>query len=273
VSIKGLIKYKIDNIVNYNGDINSLGGIQDYHMIHEALKSYVNGKTDFKERIVGKNEFEIRTEEGRGRFYRGIKSSVMTFNNEIHKDLYTSFFEQLDESLPYNFLIFWLLIQNNLLFRKLSEEVFLKFYFNGKISITSEDVFAYLKHLQETDKVFGEINWTKKTMEPIASKYLTILRKLDLLDGKQKKLFKHILISDSILVIYLFIWKACYPEESNLLKSNFLIFSFITKDQLVDRIKKIAQKGWFEMTYTGTNLNIEPTINNNQLAHVLFGRP
>lgn len=259
--------------MKYNTDINSFGGIQDYHMIHEAIRSFLNDEQDFKERIVEKNEFAIRTEQGRGRFYRGVRSSAMTFVNENHKNLYHSFFHQLDDSLPYNFLIFWLLAQNNLLFRTISEEVFLKFYFNGKVSITGDDVFAFLKHLQEEDETFGELNWTKKTMEPIASKYLTILKKLDLLEGTQKKLIKHIQVSDTTLAIFIYILKACYPETSNILTSKFLPFSFLTQERFVEKVKKIAQKGWFEMTYTGTNLNIEPIIKYNQLSHALFGRP
>jgi hypothetical protein len=258
--------------LKYNGDINSLGGIQDYHMIYEALRSYLSGELDFKKRLVEENEFAIRTAEGRGRFYRGIKSSVLKFKNDDHQDLYYSFFHQLADGLPYNFLMFWLLAQNNLLFHKLSQEVYLKFYFNGKVSITSDDVFAYLKHLQQTDEVFGKLNWTKKTMEPIASKYLTILRKLDLLEGTQKKLIKHIQLTDTDLVIYLYILKACYPQTSNILTSEFLHFSFMTPKGLNERVKKIAQKGWFEMTYTGMNLNIEPTISYNQLSNAIFGR-
>ena len=108
---------------------------------------------------------------------------------------------------------------------------------------------------------------------PIASKYLTILRKLDLLDGKQKKLLKHVQVSDKALVIYLYIMKSCYPELSNILKSDFLIFSFLTPQRFSEQVKKTAQKGWFEMTYNGSNLNIETTINYNQLTYVLFGRP
>jgi hypothetical protein len=259
--------------LKYNGDINAFGGIQDYHMIHEALKSYLNDEQDFKERMVKKNEFSIRTEAARGRFYRGIKSSILTFKNEDHKSLYHSFFNQLDDNLPYNFLIFWLLCQNNLLFQKLSNEVYLKFYFNGKISITGDDVFAYLQHLQETDKVFGELKWATQNTKTLASKYLTILRKLDLVEGRQKKQLKHIQISDTTLTIYLFVLKACYPETSNILTSKFLPFSFLTQERFVEKVKKTAQKGWFEMTYTGTNLNIEPIIKYNQLSHALFGRP
>ena len=259
--------------MNYNGDINSLGGIQDFHLIYEALRSYFQGDDDFKERLVEKNEFAIRTAQGRGRFYRGIKSSVLKFKNEEHHDLYQSFFQQLNEDVPYNLLLFWLLCQNNVLFEKLTREVYLKYYFNGKVSITGDEVFAYLLHLQETEKSFGDLKWTRKTMIPIASKYLTILRKLDLLDGKQKKQLKHVHVSDKALVIYLYIMKSCFPELSNILKSDFLIFSFLTPQRFSEQIKKTAQKGWFEMTYNGTNLNIDTTINYNQLAYVLFGRP
>jgi hypothetical protein len=78
--------------LKYNGDLNLIGGIQDYHMIHEAIRSYVNGEDDFRERIVDRNEYHIRTSQARGRFYRGIKSSIMTFKNDDHKDLYQSFF-------------------------------------------------------------------------------------------------------------------------------------------------------------------------------------
>jgi len=176
----------------------------------------------------------------------------------------------LDEGLPYDLLIFWLLAQNNLLFRKLSTDVYLKFYFNGKVSITGEDVFAYLKHLQQTDEVFGNLKWTKNTMEPVASKYLTILRKLNLLEGKNKKHIKHVQLSDSDLVVYLYILKACYPQTSNILTSDFLDFSFMTPKSLNERVKKIAQKGWFQMASTVMNLNIEPTIPYKQLANAIY---
>ena len=121
--------------MKYNGDINLLGGIQDYHMIREALRSFLCGEKNFKERLVEKNEFGIRTAEGRGRFYRVIQSSILQFKNDDHRDLYYSFFQTLDNGSSYDLLVFWLLAQNNLLFQRLSTDVYLKFYFNGKVSI------------------------------------------------------------------------------------------------------------------------------------------
>lgn len=110
--------------MRYNTDINSFGGIQDYHMIHESLRSHLNGEADLKERMVRDNIFGIRTEEGRGRFYRGIKSTILSFHNENHRDIYYSFFNELNFDYPYNLLVFWQLVVNNKLFQvRLMEEL------------------------------------------------------------------------------------------------------------------------------------------------------
>jgi len=258
--------------MKYNTDINSFGGIQDYHMIHESLRSFLNDEIDLKERMINGNIFGIRTEEGRGRFYRGIKSSILNFHNQAHKDIYHSFFYNLDARLPYNLLIFWQLVLNNKLFRSLTKDLFFKFYFNGKATITSEDVYSFIMHLKEQDKEFKELKWTKKTIEPVASKYLTVLKKLGFLDGAQKKMFKHVQVSDTELTVFLYLMKAAYPEVSNQLVNEFQVFSFISPESFPERIKKVAHKGWIGMSYSGTNLTIDPLIENKDLANGLYNR-
>jgi hypothetical protein len=241
-------------------------------MIHESLRSFLNDEDDLKKRMINDNIFGIRTEEGRGRFYRGIKSSILNFRNPEHKDIYHSFFDTLDDRLPYNLLIFWQLILNNKLFKILSEELFLKFYFNGKATITSEDVYSFIMHLKEQDEEFKNLNWTKKTIEPVASKYLTILKKLGFLEGAQKKTFKHVQISDTELTVFLYLIKATYPEVSNQLVNEFQVFSFVSPESFPERIKKVAKKNWIGMSYSGTNLKVESLIDNKDLANVLYSR-
>ncbi|WP_075603945.1 BrxA family protein [Saccharicrinis aurantiacus] len=256
--------------MKYNGDINSLGGIQDYHMIHEALRSNVCGETNLKERMIKDNIFGIRTEEGRGRFYRGIKSTILSFKNNNHSDIYHSFFNNIDNSLPYNFLIFWQLSLNNKLFRILTEQLYLKYYFNGKTTITGEDVNSFISHLKEIDAEFKALNWTKKTIGPIASKYLTILRKLGFLEGVQKKQLKHVQVSDNVLAVYLHLLKAAYPEANNILNHEFQPFSFIAPESFAERIKRVAQKGLIDMSYSGTSLSVQSKINFKDLANGIY---
>ncbi|NOQ74048.1 MAG: DUF1819 family protein [Crocinitomix sp.] len=258
--------------MKYNTDINSFGGIQDYHMIHESLRSYLNNEKDLKDRMIKDNIFGIRTEEGRGRFYRGIKSSILKFNNENHKAIYNAFFNPINNTYPYNFMIFWQLVLNNKLFRKITSDLYLKFYFNGKAAITSDDVLSFIMHLKEVDEEFKALNYTKKTIEPVASKYLTVLKKLGFLDGAQKKEFKHVQVSDSALTVYLYLMNAAQPEIRNQLMNDFQVFSFISPESFPERIKKIAQKGWIGMTYSGTNLGVQPIIEYKDLANVLYNR-
>lgn len=258
--------------MKYNTDINSFGGIQDYHMIHESLRSYFNGEVDLKKRFIDDNIFGIRTEEGRGRFYRGIKSSILTFQNSNHEDIYRSFFQNLDQSLPYDLLIFWQLSINNRLFQRITKELYLKYYFNGKVTIIGQDVFYYMQELRDRDEDFNTQNWTKKTTEPVASKYLTVLRKLGFLEGVQKKQILHIQVSDQEFAVFLHLMLAIYGEGTNFLNHEFNQFSFISEESFAERVKRVAQKGLIGMSYTGTKLSIQPIINFNELADGIFRR-
>ena len=259
-------------MLKYNTDINSFGGIQDYYMIYESLRSYFSGEDDLKKRFVEDNVFGIRTEEGRGRFYRGIKSSILEFQNERHKQIYQSFFQNLNQSLPYNLLVYWQLAINNILFQKITHDLYLKYYFNGKATITGQDVFYFIQDLKEHEVDLKTQNWTKKTTEPVASKYLTILRKLGFLEGVQKKQILHIQISDLEFAVFLYLIVAIYGEGTNFLNHEFNNFSFVSKETFAERVKRVAQKGLIGMTFSGTKLSLQPTINYNELADGIFGR-
>lgn len=246
--------------------------MQDYHMIHESLRSYFNDEDDLKKRFIEDNIFGIRTEEGRGRFYRGIKSSILTFHCDNHKDIYSSFFKSLDASLPYNLLVFWQLSLNNRLFQNITKELYLKYYFQGKTTVVGQDVFYYLQDLKQRDKDFEDQNWTKKTTEPVASKYLTVLRKLGFLEGVQKKQLLHVQVSDQELAVFAYLLIAIFGEGTNFLNHEFITFSFVSNDSFPERIKRLAKKGLIGMTYNGTKLTIHPTLEYKELADGIFRR-
>lgn len=246
--------------------------MQDYHMIHESLRSYFNNENDLKKRFIEENIFGIRTEEGRGRFYRGIKSSILKFQSDEHKDIYRSFFEQLDSRLPYNLLIFWQLSINNRLFNNLTKELYLKFYFQGKTTVVGQDVFYYLQDLKQRDKDFENQNWTKKTTEPVASKYLTVLRKLGFLEGVQKKQLLYVQVSDQELTVFAYLLIAIFGESTNFLNHEFIPFSFVSNESFPERIKRLAKKGLIGMTYNGTKLTIYPLLKYKELVDGIFRR-
>jgi hypothetical protein len=161
---------------------------------------------------------------------------------------------------------------NNRLFNILSKNFYLKYYFNGKLSITSQDVFYFLQELKEQDENFKNQNWTKKTTEPVASKYLTILRKLGFVEGVQKKQLLHIQISDQEFALFLHLLIAIYGEGTNYLNNEFNTFSFVSKESFNERVKRVAQKGLIGMEFSGTKLSLQSKFKLNELADGLFRR-
>jgi hypothetical protein len=133
-------------------------------------------------------------------------------------------------------------------------------------------VLFFIADLKEKDQEFKDLNWTPKSIRPVASKYLTILRKLGLVDGKQKKEIKHVQLTDNEFATFLYLMTTLYPQNENLLKNEFQIFSFVSAESFPERVKQVAKKGLIGMTFTGTKLTIEPTIDYSNLANGIYRR-
>jgi hypothetical protein len=153
-------------------------------------------------------------------------------------------------------ILFWQLLINNKLFFDITKEVFLKEYYSGKVSFSKEYVIAFIKDLIfNNDDLKGK--WGESTINTIASKYLTILKKLDLLEGSKIKKFKNIYLSDESFLIFLQIIKNIESSNINILKSIYINFSFISEENLLFRIKSFAKKGLLNMNFDGKILKIE----------------
>jgi hypothetical protein len=61
-------------------------------------------------------------------------------------------------------------------------------------------------------------------------------------------------------------------RELNVLNDEFLNFSFIAKESIIERLKRIGKKDWMKMNFTGTGITIEPLFDINNLANVIFRR-
>jgi len=254
----------------YNTDINIIGGIPDYHLIYKALPLLINDNAELQKILVTSNEFSFRTVKSRKRFLAVINSAFITDNQPIN--ILTA---NLIKHLKYDekaqaIILFWLFSINNTLFYELNRDVFLRYYFQGRAELPKDDVIAYLKDLISRNKQLKG-KWSEITIDTIASKYLTILKKLHLLEGKQKKSFCFVNISDELLAAFIHIYKLMNNRKSNILDDEFLPFSLISRENILDRLKKIGKKDWIKMNYTGTSLNVEGSFNVNEIVNGIFG--
>ena len=261
--------------MKYNTDINIIGSIPDYHLIFKAMPLLMdtegNGPSELKKILVTDNEFSFRTEGSRRRFLRVLNSTFVYQNHEIN--LFGSKVIELlsDNETSQSLVFFWLFSLNNKLFYEINRDVFLKFYFLGRAELPKSDIIAYLKDKFNNNPDMKGL-WSEKTIDVIARKYLATLTRLQLLEGVKRKSYCFVRVSDELLVILLYLMYFRNDRELNVLNDEFLNFSFIAKESIIERLKRIGKKDWMKMNFTGTGITIEPLFDINNLANVIFRR-
>ena len=254
---------------NYNTDINIIGSIPDYHLIYKALPMLLNNQSELENMLVSNNEFDFRTEKSRKRFLSALNSALVNENNGINEFVgnLINYFKNDENSQ--SVLLFWLFSINNKLFYELNRDVFLKYYFQGRAELPKESIIAYIKDLiSRNEELKGK--WSEITIETIASKYLTILKKLNLVEGNQKKKFKLNRITDEQLTIFINLINNLKDIKINLLEEELMSFSFISNENLLDRLKRIGKKDWIKLNYNGATLQVEPVFNNNNIIDGIY---
>lgn len=257
--------------MKYNTDINIVGSIPDYHLIYKALPLLITKDDKLMQILVKDNEFNLRTEKSRKRFLSVLNSAFINENiaiNEFVIEIIGS--KDVDDKSKAIFL-FWVFSINNELFRELNNKLFLKYYYQGRAEFPAKDVEAYLKDLiNRTEELHGR--WSENTISTIASKYLTTLKKLNLLEGTRKKSFCFIPVSDELIVCLIHIYSLMNQQGANFLDHEFSQWMFISKDSILERLKKIGKKDWIKMNYTGSDLRAESGFNNNNIIDGIFRR-
>lgn len=257
--------------MKYNTDINIVGSIPDYHLIYKALPLLIAKDDKLMQILVKDNEFNLRTEKSRKRFLSVLNSAFVNEDGAINEFVGETIGSKDVDDKSKAIFLFWVFSINNELFRELNNLLFLKYYYQGRAEFPAKDVEAYLKDLiNRTEELKGR--WSDTTVNTIASKYLTILKKLNLLEGTQKKSFCFIRVSDELIVCLIHIYSLMNHQGANFLDHEFSHWMFISKDSILERLKKIGKKDWIKMNYTGSALRVDSGFNNNNIIDGIFRR-
>jgi hypothetical protein len=255
---------------NYNTDINIIGSIPDYHLIIKALPLLYQNDDNLIKILVTDNEFNFRTEKSRKRFLSVLSSAFLNENksiNEFAGNLLSH--SKIDDNVK-KIILFWLFSINNKLFQELNEVIFFKYYFQGRAELPSSDIEAYLKDLiSRTPELKGK--WSELTIKTIASKYLTVLKKMNILEGSRKKTFCFVRISDELIVSLVHIYSLLNLQGGNFLDHDFSKWLFIPPESMLERLKKIGKKDWIKMNHTGTSLKVESAFETKNIIDGIFG--
>ncbi|WP_313578044.1 BrxA family protein [Chishuiella sp.] len=241
-----------------NSNINIIGGLPEFNLIKTFLI-----KTELQE-ISHVEYSDIRTLKSVNRFKKAITESFISTNENLNH-LVLPFIEK--QSIEENsYLLFLLFSFNNELFSYLNNQVFFPVYYSGRKIIKKEEVIACLVELQKTEDTLK--SWSESTITTTASKYLTLLKKFELLSGVQKKeiVYKN-LSSEEFLVFAYFLTIA--EENTNKINSDWIKYSFYEQEFFVEKVLNKQFIQYVEIQYNGDSLKINPTINYDQLYEIL----
>lgn len=253
----------------YDVTINVIGGLRDPDIIFRAISSYFNSEDSVKELVLQRNELGLRTERSRMRIERALRQGFLRFKCQDHEDLIQKIFQSNISVQEKELILFWQFSLNNRLFREISTRLFSKVYFSGRANLSKDDIAGYLKDFLNKDNEHS-IDWSENTINTLSTKYLNLMTKLDLLNAGRVKSFRHIKPSSESIVLFLYFAKLHEPRESDILKNEMLPLLFVSTEDLYTKLKKLSNKGLFNMDFNGVNLNIELTHSYRGICDVLF---
>jgi hypothetical protein len=150
-------------------------------------------------------------------------------------------------------VLFWQLAYTNTMFNEVTDNVYLRALYAGRVSIASNDVLAYIQHLKTLHP--DELTWSEETLKITASKYLTMLKKLGLADGKLRKEIRHPHITSNLFIYLVRFALYAYPETPSLENPMFR-FSFLETNTIINRLKTIEYIQYWDISQIGNQITI-----------------
>ena len=232
----------------YNSGVNIMGSIPDYNV----MLDYISDTYSFTEGSTG--AFEFRTEKSLQRFISAIESCILKFKNDNHKKMFFEAIAKKDFSVQERLMVlFWQLTYSNLLFSRITAEVFMKAVYAGRVTITAEEVTSFLRYIKESEP--GELDWSEDTIKISGSKYLTIMKKLGLADGAIKKTIIHPVITTGLFVYFIRFVQTITDDRT--LHNPYMIFSFSEEQTIISRLKKIDNIQYWDIAQIGNEITID----------------
>lgn len=246
-----------------NTDLNILGGLPDWNLINIFLEN----KLSSLRKSGGVHHFTlIKTDKSVKRFEKAISSTLISFNSKDLELLVRNELSSEGISKDTLLLLFWNASYNNELLDYLNQKVYFLSFYNGRVSIKRDEAVACLKDLREREA--GLKQWSDYTLQITASKYLTLLKKFNLLAGTASKSISHPYLNDKMFILFVYWLKAVEPK-SNILDSSWLRYCFSDMSVFTERVMQKKYSKYYELSYTGDKLKIETLIPYENIHHAI----
>ncbi len=234
-----------------NTDINILGGLSEFNLI-EALLKKNNETTTHESSQVYSN---IKTIKALKRYERAILNTLIKFTNHKIEVLTRKVIDSEGITPDSLLLIFWNAATNNELLDYLNQKVYFPALYSGRVTIKKDEVIACLNELKQSEVALQK--WSDSTIDTTSRKYLALLRRFNLMAGIRKQTIIHNNISDKLMILFIY-WLLAVETKANVLESSWLPYCLLEKEVLVQLILQKKFMKYYNVSYSGDKLKIEP---------------
>jgi len=254
----------------YTSDINVIASIPDFNLINDVISAFAHHKGEeyINEEIFKQNIYGIRTLKSRERFLSAIKKVFIKFKTEEHQKVFYALFTQNNFVNLKRVALYFQFAFNDQLFYEINTKVYMKLYKAGRLTVPKDEFNAYLYDLR--DNKIDIQNWSNSTLDIIASKYLTLLKKLGFLKGRFRKEFCTIDLDDSTIIYMVYLLKSLGNINPDIMKNPYLDILPYSQDNLYKRIKKISLTDYFKIYTLGYDLKVNLKYSYEEIVNVII---
>ena len=254
----------------YTSDINVIASIPDFNLINDVISAFAHEKGEdyINEEIFKQNVYGIRTLKSRKRFLSAINKTFIKFKTEEHQKVFYALFSQNNFVNIKKIALYLQFAFNDQLFYELTSKVNMKLYKSGRLTVPKDEFTAYLYDLR--DKNTDIKNWSNSTIDIIASKYLTLLKKLGFLKGRIRKEFCQIDIDDPTIVYLTYLLKSLGNKNPDIMKNPYINILPISQESLYKGIKKLSLVDYFTIFTLGHDLKINLKYGFEEIVNVII---
>jgi Putative inner membrane protein (DUF1819) len=246
-----------------NSDINVLGSLSDFNLINVFLNESIddlNKKGGFQAYSVMKTDKSVK------RFEKAITGTFLSFKHKVVETLIRQTLNAESISSDSLMLLLWNASFNNELFSYLNNTIYFNAFYSGRMTIKQDEVASCLKELKQIETDLQK--WSESTIAVTASKYLTLLKKFNLMEGSANKTIIHPYLDDKMFVLFIY-WLLAVETKPNVLNSPWLNYCFLEKPFFIERILQKKFIKFFHINYTGDRLSIEPIISYENIYNAI----
>lgn len=248
--------------MNINSDLNILGSIADYSTIYDYWNFSRSLDTTKSVRETICPFAKIKTSKSCERYEKAIKKTLLKFQDNKIAALVNSVFEHEKMSAHSLMMLFWNASFNNDILNYLNTHVYFPALYSGRTSFKKSEVIACIRELRNHEPAI--LKWTESTIDITARKYMSFLSKVNCMEGKRSKTIKNQYIDDNLFILFIYFLKVI-EQKPNILKSDWLCYSFMETETLIARCMQKNLRKYIAIEYTGDNLKIQPQLPYEQL--------